>query len=582
MSNKFYLGKRYNLNKRETRDEIVEYNPNDLTTHAVITGMTGSGKTGLGLALLEESALQGYPAIIIDPKGDLVNLLLQFPELLEEDFAPWIDEDGATRRGMSLQSEAKRVRDEWRDGLLAWGIDKERLTELKQAVKYSVYTPGSDAGIPIGVLASLSAPNLPWDENAEILQEKISGIVTALLGLMGYDNIDPFTSNEHILICNIIESLWRNKQDVSIEQLIAYIQEPPFERLGAFSVEQFYPSSSRMRLAMKLNSFLASPSFVNWTKGEPLDIQRILYTESGEPKHSVFYLAHLDERERMFFVTMLYSSIESWMRSTKGSSGLRALVYFDEITGYLPPISNPSSKGVILRMLKHARAYGVGMVLASQNPVDLDYKALSNAGTWIVGKLQTEQDRRRLVSGIEDSSTTIDRKLLNEIISMLGDRIFMMHNTRDAVPTIFKSRWAMSYLSGPITRGRISELNKLAGVEYKQREVAQQRAIKAKAFTSTTLPVWYLGAEVDHKEACISVNSNDCPDQVYIAVSAKNHKPTGDRPVLLTVPSYAMIDIPQEEFLEYGVLWTPYYRFFIDGENILVPAFKEMEELCLS
>ncbi len=455
----FYLGKTYDLESKAVQEQQVFYDPDDLTTHAVITGMTGSGKTGLGVIMLEEAALRGIPAIVIDPKGDLTNLLLHFPELLPEDFQPWVDHDAARREGVSVEEAAEKAAILWKNGLASSGLGKPDLEALRDAVEYAVYTPGSDAGLPVSILASFSAPDIPWEGNREILRERISSTVTALLGLIGMRNIDPVQSKEHILLSNIFEEAWKAGKDLDLATLITHVQSPPFDKLGVFSLDQFYPQKDRFSLAMQLNNFLAAPSFHTWLEGQPLDIGQILWSPSGKPRHSVFYLAHLDDQERMFFVTLLYTAIESWMRTQKGSSSLRVMVYFDEIHGYLPPVSNPPSKNIILRMLKQARAFGVGLVLATQNPVDVDYKGLSNAGTWMIGRLQTEQDKARLLDGLEGAAPGVDRRSYDRMISLLGKRIFLLHNVHGSGSKIFTTRWAMNYLPGPLTRSQIPAVN---------------------------------------------------------------------------------------------------------------------------
>ncbi len=464
-SDKLFLGKAYDLEQGEMLEEFIHYDPDDLTTHAVITGMTGSGKTGLGVIMLEEAALQGIPAIVVDPKGDLTNLLLHFPDLLPDDFQPWVDQDAARREGISVDTAAKKAASLWKKGLASYGIGKPELEALQDAVEFAVYTPGSDAGLPVSILASLSAPTIPWEGNKEILREKISSTVTALLGLIGFKDIDPVRSKEHILLSNIFEAAWREGKDLDMGMLITHVQSPPFEKLGVLSLDQFYPEKERFELAMLLNNFLAAPAFQTWMEGQPLDIGKILFTPSGKPRHSVFYLAHLSDQERMFFVTLLYSSIETWMRTQKGSGSLRVMVYFDEIAGYLPPVANPPSKNIILRMLKQARAFGVGLILATQNPVDLDYKALSNAGTWMIGKLQTEQDKARLLDGLEGAAPGLDRNAFDRMISMVDKRVFILHNVHEDAPLVFHTRWAMNYLPGPLTRTQLPDLNALVNAK---------------------------------------------------------------------------------------------------------------------
>jgi hypothetical protein len=462
-SSRFYLGRAYDPITKQYTSESVFYDPADLTTHAVVTGMTGSGKTGLCIALLEEAALAGIPAIIIDPKGDLTNLLLHFPDLAPQDFQPWIDPEMARRAGKNLDELAAEASTTWREGLREWDITPDQILALKKAAQFAIYTPGSDAGIPVSVLSSLAAPDLSWEGNRETLRERIASTVTALLGLVGYEDIDPLRSREHILLATIFESEWSQGKDVELSELVLLTQTPPFDKLGAFPVDTFFPAKDRMDLAMALNNILAAPAFEVWREGQSLDIKSMLFTAEGRPRHNIFYLAHLSDMERMFFVTLLLSAVESWMRTQSGATSLRALLYMDEIYGYLPPQRNPPSKQPLLRMLKNARAFGLGLLLATQNPVDLDYKALSNAGTWFVGKLQTEQDKNRLLDGLESAAGGLPRAEFDKLISTLGKRVFILHNVHAKQPQLFQTRWAMNFLAGPMTRTQIPALNQLAG-----------------------------------------------------------------------------------------------------------------------
>lgn len=461
----FYLGKLFDPQISKLTNKTLEYDSADLTTHAVVTGMTGSGKTGLCIALLEEAALNGIPAIIIDPKGDLTNLLLHFPELLPSDFQPWIDPEVVRRAGTTPEKAAEEAASSWKKGIEEWGMDQARIMDLKNAVNFAVYTPGSDAGIPVSVLSSLTAPDLDWESNREVLRERISSTVTALLGLVGMNDLDPIRSREHILLSNIFEEHWSKKQDISLEELILQIQNPPFAKLGAFPVDSFFPQKERTELAMIVNNILASPAFEAWREGQSLDIQSLLFTSQGTPRHSIFYLAHLSDGERMFFTTLLLSAVETWMRTQKGSTSLRALLYMDEIYGYLPPTANPPSKQPLLRMLKQARAFGLGLLLATQNPVDMDYKALSNTGTWFIGKLQTERDKNRLLDGLESLAGGIPRAQMDKLISSLGKRVFVMNNVNEKEPVLLQTRWVMNFLAGPMTRQQIPDLNALVGAK---------------------------------------------------------------------------------------------------------------------
>lgn len=465
---KFYVGRLHDLKSGKTSQENVLYDPDDLTTHGVVFGMTGSGKTGLCIDLLEEAALNGIPALMIDPKGDITNALLHFPELRGEDFEPWVNADEARRAKQSVEEFAAATAATWKQGLADWGIQPERIAALREAAEFAVFTPGSDAGLPVSILASLKAPQLDWNEHKEAIRERIAATATAILGLVGFDDINPVESREHILLANIFEQAWSQGKDLDLGTLIKQVQQPPVAKLGVFEVNQFFPAKDREKLAMQLNNILAAPSFQTWLEGEPLDIGQLMFAKDGRPRHSVFTLAHLSDSERMFFVTLLYSAIETWMRTQKGSSSLRAIVYFDEIHGYLPPVAEPPSKGPMLRLLKQARAFGIGQLLATQNPVDVDYKALSNAGTWLIGKLQTERDKERLLDGLEGAAQgDFSRNDYDKIISQLGKRVFLLHNVHEKKPVVFHTRWAMNYLPGPLTRSQIPALNKLAGSKAK-------------------------------------------------------------------------------------------------------------------
>ncbi len=454
----FYLGKEYDLDARTRKEDLVLYDSQDLTTHAVCVGMTGSGKTGLCVGLLEEAAIDGIPAIVIDPKGDLANLLLQFPNLAASDFEPWIDPEDARRNALTVPAAAASTAERWSKGLAEWDMDGARIARLRDAAEFVVYTPGSNAGIPVSIVKSFAAPSRAVVEDSEIFAERVSSTATSLLGLVGLD-ADPLQSREHILLANILDRAWREGRDLDLAGLIGAIQAPPVQRIGVFELEAFFPSKDRFQLAMRLNNLLASPSFAQWLEGEPLDIGATLHTKSGKPRVAIYSIAHLSDAERMFFVSLLLNQTLSWMRTQSGTSSLRAILYMDEIAGYFPPVANPPSKAPLLTLLKQARAFGLGCVLATQNPVDLDYKGLSNCGTWFVGRLQTERDKARLLDGLEGaSSASFDRGTMERTLAALGKRVFLLHSVHAKAARTFETRFVLSYLRGPMTRPEIQRL----------------------------------------------------------------------------------------------------------------------------
>lgn len=457
----FYLGAAYDLNAGQRLEQPINYDARDLTTHAVCIGMTGSGKTGLCIGLLEEAALDKVPTILIDPKGDITNLLLQFPNLSSAEFEPWINPDDARRKDQSVEEYAQSTAELWRNGLAEWGISPERIRLLQESTDFTIYTPGSDAGIPVSILGSLAAPDLDFAEHAETIRARISGTVAALLGLVGIQ-ADPIRSREAILLSNIFEHFWQQKQNLDLAQLIMAIQKPPVRQLGVFDVDTFYPEKERFELAMTFNNLMASPAFQSWLAGDPLDIDKMFYTATGQPRHAVLYIAHLSDSERMFFVTLLLENLLTWMRRQSGTTSLRALLYFDEVFGYLPPTAEPPSKRPLLTLLKQARAFGLGCILVTQNPVDIDYKGLTNAGTWFIGKLQAERDKERVLQGLKNaiseaggSGGKVD---YDALITKLGNRVFLLHNVHEEQPVIFQTRWAMSYLRGPLTKPQVRQL----------------------------------------------------------------------------------------------------------------------------
>ncbi len=455
----FYLGRTQTTEGSGGERPLLLYESKDLLTHAMCVGMTGSGKTGLCIGLIEEAAIDGIPAIVVDPKGDLANLLLTFPELRPEDFLPWVNGEEARQQGLGVEEFAERQARLWSNGLADWGQDGDRIRRLRESADFAIFTPGSEAGLPVSILDSFKAPSSQEWEDPDLIRDRTESTVTGLLSLVGVE-VDPIQSPEHILLSTLLEHLWKAGRDVGLADLIRTVQEPPFDRVGAFDLETFFPAGKRTRLALRLNNLLAAPSFQSWREGAPLDLEELLYTETGQPRVAIFSIAHLSDQQRMFFVTLLLNETLSWIRRRPGTNSLRALLYMDEIFGYLPPVAEPPSKKPLLTLLKQARAYGLGVVLATQNPGDLDYKALANIGTWFLGRLQAERDKEKVLEALV--GVAVDggpsRQELDRQLSGLKKRTFLLHNVNEDRPELFETRWVMSYLRGPLTRDQIRTL----------------------------------------------------------------------------------------------------------------------------
>lgn len=517
----FYLGKKYDLPNRQLLEEMVLYDAKDLTTHAMCVGMTGSGKTGLCVSLLEEAAIDGIPAICIDPKGDIGNLLLSFPDLAPSDFEPWVEQSDAVRKGMNKQEYAAHTANKWRDGLASWGQGPKRIARYKDAVDVAIYTPGSNAGLPLTVLKNFAAPPKEVLDDPDIMRERVAGSASGLLSLMGID-ADPLSSREHILLSTILDRRWRDGKNLDLPSLIRAIQAPGVEKIGVFDLESFFPADDRLKFSMTLNNLLASPSFAGWLEGEPLDIQRLMYTSTGQPRVSIISIAHLSDSERMFFVTILLNEMLSWMRSQPGTSSLRALLYMDEIYGYFPPTAKPPSKPPMMMLLKQARAFGLGVMLATQNPVDLDYKGLSNIGTWFLGRLQTQRDKERVLEGLEGAAaqagSQFNRSAMEQTLAALGSRVFLMNNVHDDGPTVFHSRWAMSFLRGPLSRPQIQELMKdrRAASEASPDQNASAKTSTADARSDTPSAGEKVGKQISKHGGQRPIVPNDVEERFWI------------------------------------------------------------------
>ncbi|MFY9571124.1 MAG: ATP-binding protein [Blastocatellia bacterium] len=528
----FYLGRPYDLKNKKPKDGLILYDSKDLVTHAVCVGMTGSGKTGLCIGLLEEAAIDGIPSIIIDPKGDLSNLLLTFPKLTGADFEPWINEEDAQKKNLSGSEYAAQQAELWTKGLSEWGQSGDRIQRLKDSAEYAIYTPGSNAGIPVSILKSFGAPDQAVLDDAELLRDRINTTATSLLGLLGIQ-ADPIQSREHILLSTILNSSWSQGQDLDLAALIQQIQNPPMSKIGVLDLESFYPSKDRFGLVMALNNLLASPGFATWMEGAPLDIGQLLHGPTGKPRVSIFSIAHLSDAERMFFVSLLLNQVLGWMRAQSGTTSLRAILYMDEIFGYFPPVANPPSKLPLLTLLKQARAFGLGIVLATQNPVDLDYKGLANTGTWFIGRLQTERDKQRVLEGLEGAAATqgsgFNRREMEETLAGLGSRVFLMNNTHEDAPEVFQTRWTMSYLRGPLTRNQIKVLvDPIKAASSSQGPIAESGPAGA---ASTAKPVAKASSDASSARPAIP------PGVPQFFIPARGNPPEGNallyRPMIL-------------------------------------------------
>ena len=448
----FYIGKQKDNNSYVP----LVYQNKDLLTHAAIIGMTGSGKTGLGITILEEAAIDNIPSIIIDPKGDMTNLLLTFPNLQTSDFEPWIEEQEAINSGKTIQEFAQSRAELWKKGLEQDFQDISRIEKLKNSADYTIYTPGSDAGVQVSILSSFKAPSKEVLEDNELLVSLINSTVSSILALI--EEKADSSSKESILLSSIFLNAFKEQKDLSLEELISLIVTPPFSKIGVFSLETFFAQNDRLKLALKLNGIIANPAFSTWIEGEALDISKMLYDENGKAKVSIFSIAHLNDAQRMFFVTILLNQMVAWMRRQEGTTSLKALLYMDEIFGYFPPSSNPPSKQPMLTLLKQARSFGIGIVLSTQNPVDIDYKGLSNIGTWFIGRLQTKQDIDKVIDGLSGANQGINKAQIASLLSNLEKRNFVLNNVNDDGIKVFETRWALSYLKGPIPKDGIKKL----------------------------------------------------------------------------------------------------------------------------
>jgi len=483
----FYLGKEVNQDTQELTDELLLYKSKHLTTHAALIGMTGSGKTGLGIGIIEEAIMDNIPSIIIDPKGDMGNLLLTFPELKPEDFEPWVDAGAAESKELTVKEFAAKTAAMWDKGIQSWGQDKSRIKAMKEKADYVIYTPGSSAGVQLSVLSSFDAPSEEIVDEPDTFTSVINSTVSSLLALIKVKG-DPLQSKEYLLLSTIFIHLWKKGISITLEELIGYVTNPPFDKIGVLPLKNFYTQTQRLDLAMKLNTVLASPSFSAWTEGDALDIQSLLYTKEGKAKVSILSVSHLDESQRMFFVTLFLNKYISWMRQQSGTSALRALLYMDEIFGFFPAVSNPPSKKPMLLLLKQARAYGISVILATQNPIDLDYKGLSNIGTWFIGRLQTKQDKERVMDGLlKNDEDALDKKEIESLLSNLQSRVFLFKSAHEDTLKLMQTRWVLCYLRGPLSKKEVRTLmaDKKNSAEVQKEKEAPKKKAENKAVKSS-------------------------------------------------------------------------------------------------
>ncbi|MFY4809391.1 ATP-binding protein [Aliarcobacter butzleri] len=548
----FYIG------KEKIDDNFVPlvYKNKDLLTHAAIIGMTGSGKTGLGISLLEEAAIDNIPSIIIDPKGDMTNLLLTFPSLQGSDFEPWIEEQDASNNGLSVKEFAQNTANLWKNGLERDFQNASRIEKLKNCADFTIYTPGSDAGVQISILSSFKAPNKEVIEDNDLLVSLVNSTVSSILSLI--EEKSDTTSKESILISSIFMNYFKENKDLTLEELITLIVTPPFSKIGVFDLETFFAQSERLKLALKLNNIIANPSFKTWIEGETLDISNLLYDETGKAKVSIFSIAHLNDSQRMFFVTLLLNQMVAWMRRQEGTTSLKALLYMDEIFGYFPPNSNPPSKQPMLTLLKQARSFGIGIILSTQNPVDIDYKGLANIGTWFIGRLQTKQDKEKVIDGLSSANEgNLNKDEVMNLISNLEKRNFILKNINEDGIKIFETRWALSYLKGPISKDGIKKLMS----EKKKQNIPTQKVENENQTTQINIekgiPKPIITSNLTEKYLYSSQNS-----AYYL------------QPYLICSCDVHYIDAPKNIDFEEKIS----YKIYLD-ENMKNIDFEEKEEL---
>jgi hypothetical protein len=430
-----------------------------LITHAVVVGMTGSGKSGLVMVMAEEALRARVPVLMIDVKGDLPNLLLSFADFDARHYTSWFAQQATAEEAAELASKFAAERAE---KFRQWNLSESDLAAFTRDTQIRLITPGANSGESLHVLSSLEKRSPRWDTDPEAARSALSAAVSLVLRLLGRDP-EPARSKEHVLLSVLAERRLLAGQNAELPALMQDVTSPPIAEVGALPISTFMKKSERLRLAASLNTLLASPTFASWRQGAALDVQSWLTPDAtGRTPAVILSVAHLDDEERALVLGVVLEDILSWVRSLPGSQQLKALVMFDEVYGFLPPHpANPPTKRPIVALMKQARAFGVGVVVATQNPMDLDYRALSNAGVWCIGRLQTDADRARVIDGlrgalsVEQTDAAIEEDL-GRTIQRLADRWFVIKDTHAKVgPLLLQPRYAMSWLRGPMTRGEL-------------------------------------------------------------------------------------------------------------------------------
>lgn len=425
----------------------------DLLTHGVVVGMTGSGKTGLLMVLVEEVLRARVPVILIDVKGDLPNLLLTFPGLSAEEFAPWMDEGLLARTGKTRLEAAEAEAQRWQEKLAEWRLGAADVGELRAAMAPRVFTPGMLAGEPLHVLSFLERPGTLWADDVETAREALSASISLLLRLLGRDP-DPTRSRDHVVLSVLAERRFALGQPADVASLLQDVREPPVATMGALPMDEYLPKRDRLSLATALNTLLASPTFESWRVGEALDVREWLAPRAdGRTPAVIVSVAHLDDDERALVLGIVLDQLLAWVRTQSGTHHLRALLVFDEVYGFIPPHpANPPTKRPLVTLMKQARGFGLGVVIATQNPMDLDYRALSNAGVWCVGRLATDADRERVVDAIS-GGMDVEAATVANVLKVLAPRWFVLRNVHRTPPmALLQSRTTLSWLKGPMTR----------------------------------------------------------------------------------------------------------------------------------